>query len=249
MTRKYPIQIWYFMTLVFTGALLLPHLIWPDAGNYSISFTQFGPLFATLLLLRLTRDDVAARTIKNGLRFHSCNVLWYILSALIPIVLTGISALVLNTLPKNEYHAWNGTPLLYVLNIAAMFLGSIGEELGWRGYLLPMLSKKYTPLAGSVLVGLLWGGWHLNYAGDMAFWLLFIVTTIELSIILTFLLHRTKGNIWAAIIFHTVFNLANRVFVWERFNTELLLIEIVLFGLACVVVLALDRKAMFAKDV
>ena len=244
--KKYNIPVWYFVTLVFTGVLLLPHLVWQGAADYAISFTQFGPLFATLLLLKLTRDESATLSIKSGLYYNKQHIRWYVLSALIPITLVGICALVLNAF--SPYHAWDGTPVTYIFSFAAMFLGSIGEEVGWRGYLLPTLSKKASAFFSSIITGILWGFWHLNYAGDMAFWLLFIITTIELSIIVTFLLNKTRGDLWTAIILHTLFNVANRMFVWERFNIELLLIEIVIFGLACAAVLLIDRKSMFKKS-
>jgi membrane protease YdiL (CAAX protease family) len=163
----------------------------------------------------------------------------------IPFGLTGISALILTGCFDSQHHAWNGTFIFYFLNFTAMLLGSIGEEIGWRGYLLPSLGRKTSPFISSIIVGCLWGFWHLNYAGDVVFWLLFIVTTIELSILFTFLYNKTNGNLWTAIIFHTFFNFANRVFVWERFTKSLLLIEIVVFGVTCAFVLAVDRKLMF----
>jgi len=246
MIKRYNIPIWYFATLLFTGALLLPHFIWQSAGDYSISFTQFGSMFATLLLLWLSRDKNAASEIKSGLRLDSRYILWYVLSAASPFVLIGISSLILTALYDSQYHTWSGTLIFYIMNFSAMLLGSIGEEIGWRGYLLPSLNKKTSPFVSSVIVGCLWGFWHLNYAGDIAFWLLFIVTTIELSILFTFLVNRANGNLWTAIIFHTFFNFANRVFVWQRFNINLLIIEIVVFGLACIIVMLLDKKRMFA---
>jgi len=245
--KKYNLPIWYLITLLFTGILLLPHFIWEEAGNYSVSFTQFGPFFATMLLIRLTRDNEVKDKIKNGLRFNTRGILWYVLSVVIPFGLTGISAFILAGFFDSRYHAWNGTFVFYFLNFTAMLLGSIGEEVGWRGYLLPSLTKKTSPFISSIIVGCLWGFWHLNYAGDVVFWLLFIVTTIELSILFTFLYNKTNGKLWTAVIFHTFFNFANRVFVWERFTMNLLLIEIVIFGLASAFVLALDRKQMFGK--
>lgn len=247
MIKKYILPIWYLTTMLFTGALLLPHFIWRDAGNYSISFTQFGPLFATMLLIKLMRDSDAKGKIKSGLLFNPRDILLCVLSVIIPFGLTGISAFILTFFFNSRYHAWNGTFIFYSLNLAAMLLGSIGEEIGWRGYLQPLLGRKSSPFISSMIVGCLWGFWHLNYAGDVVFWLLFIVTTIELSILFTFLLNRTNGSLWTAIIFHTFFNFANRVFVWERFTINLLLIEIVIFALACVFVLTLDRKQMFRK--
>jgi membrane protease YdiL (CAAX protease family) len=247
MIKKYNLPIWYLTTLLFTGALLLPHFIWEDSGNYSISFTQFGPLLATMLVIKLVRDSDAKDKIKNGLLFNTRGILWYVLSAVIPLGLTGISALILPVFFHGQYHAWNGTIVFYFLNLAAMLVGSIGEEIGWRGYLLPSLCGITSPFISSIIVGFLWGFWHLNYAGDVVFWLLFIVTTIELSILFTFLLNRMNVNLWTAIIFHTFFNFANRVFVWERFTVALLLIEIVIFALTCAFVLILDRKLMFRK--
>ena len=247
MIKKYNIPIWYLTALLFTGILLLPHFIWIDAGNYSVSFTQFGPLLATMLLIRLTRDSDAKDKIKIGLTFNTRGIFWYVLSVVIPFGLTGLSALILTVFFDSRYHSWDGNFIFYFLNLTAMILGSIGEEIGWRGYLQPSLNKKTSPFISSIIVGFLWGFWHLNYAGDVVFWLLFIVTTIELSILFTFLLNRTNGNLWTSIIFHTFFNLANRVFVWERFTIDLLLIEIVVFALACVFVLALDRKLIYIK--
>jgi membrane protease YdiL (CAAX protease family) len=247
MIKKYNIAAWYLVTLIFTVVLLLPHLVWQSLGNYSVSLTQFGPLFATLLVIRFTQDESAKQAIKNGLLLSVQNTRWYLLSAFIPVAAVGVCALVLNEF--TEYHSWGVTPLTCVLSIVAMFLGSIGEEIGWRGYLLPMLSKKASPFISSLITGLLWGFWHLNYAADITFWLLFIVTTIELSIILTFLINKTHGNLWTAIILHTLYNLSNRLFVWERINAPLLLVEIVVLGLTCAVVLVIDRKNMFKKDI
>ncbi len=130
MIKKYNISVWYFVTLVFTGVLLLPHLVWQGATDYAISFTQFGPLFATLLLLKLTRDESVTLSIKNGLCFNKQHIRCYVLSAFIPITLVGVCALVLNA--SSSYHTWDGTPVTYILSFIAMYLGSIGEEVGQR---------------------------------------------------------------------------------------------------------------------
>lgn len=48
-------------------------------------------------------------------------------------------------------------PLWAVLNLALMF----GEEYGWRCYLQPILQNRFGPRRGVLLLGLLWGLWHL----------------------------------------------------------------------------------------
>lgn len=247
--QKYNIPIWYLTTLIFTGGLLCLHFIWKSAGNYSVSFTQFGPMLTTFLLIYIGKDKNALRKIQNGLFFRIQDIVFYIWAAITSFALIGISSFLLGVIFNSPYLAWNGTPIFYFLNFMAMLLGSIGEEIGWRGYLLPVLNKRFTPFFSSILVGCLWGFWHLNYAGDIIFWLIFIMTTVELSIIFTFFLYKTNGNLWTAIILHTFFNLANRVFVWGRFNINLLLTEMILFGLICVVVVAVNKGWMFHKKV
>ncbi len=38
---------------------------------------------------------------------------------------------------------------------------ALGEEYGWRGFLLPRLLEKYSVLHSSIILGLIWGVWHL----------------------------------------------------------------------------------------
>ena len=250
MTKRNIVLTWYSAVLLITGVLLLPHFVWQGAAGYSVSFTQFGPFFAVLLIIRLTHDKDALYEIKNGLRFKKHSIVWYMLSAAGPLVLTGISAVLHTVFYSSKYHAWSGTPVFIILNFAAMLIGSIGEEVGWRGYLLPLLNKKTSPFLSSVILGCLWGLWHMNYAGNIVFWLLFIVITIELSVLFTFLLNKTDGNLWTAVIFHTFFNFASRLFAWERFSTEFLIMETAVFGSVCAaVVLVLDKEQMFRKPV
>ena len=240
---------WYLATLIFTGALLLLHFIWENVGNYSVSFTQFGPLFATLLIIYITKDKASLAKIHNGMRINLHNYKWILLALALPFFVTGVSSVVLSTLFEDKFVSWDGDLTFYAINFIAMMLGSIGEEIGWRGYLQPTLNQRFTPFLSSVLVGCLWGFWHLNYVTDPVFWLVFIISTIELSIIFTYLLHKSTGSLWTSIIFHTFINFSHRLFLWERFNTKTWLIEIIVLAIICIVILILNRKQMFHKPI
>ena len=43
---------------------------------------------------------------------------------------------------------------------AALLIGPV-EEIGWRGVALPLLQRRYSPLWASLILGALWGFWHL----------------------------------------------------------------------------------------
>ena len=249
MIKKYKVSVWYAALLLITGMLLLPHYIWQEAADYSIAFTQLGPLAAALLMIRITKDKDALNEIKKGMQFKTRSIVWYVLSAAVPAALTAVSACLHTAFYGSEYHAWRGSPMFIILNFAALLLGSIGEEIGWRGYLLPLLNKRTSPFVSCIVTGCLWGLWHMNYAGNIVFWLLFIAVTTELSILFDFLLNKADGNLWTAVIFHTFFNFASRVFLSDRFSVSILITEIAVFGSACAAVLLLDKKRMFSRHI
>ncbi len=55
----------------------------------------------------------------------------------------------------------NLIPLYLILVVLSPFQGPIGEEFGWRGYALPKLQNKYSPLTASLVIGVIWGVWHI----------------------------------------------------------------------------------------
>lgn len=55
-----------------------------------------------------------------------------------------------------------GTPALWIpFAITILFLGPLSEEFGWRGCAQDRLGARFTPLAGSLVLGVVWALWHL----------------------------------------------------------------------------------------
>jgi membrane protease YdiL (CAAX protease family) len=99
---------------------------------------------------------------------------------------------------------------LFILPFFLVDAISNGEEIGWRGYLLPRLGKRHTPLESSIIVGLLWGIWHLpRYLeqGGGPF-VLFMIRIVADSILYTWLFNRTGGSLLLTTIFHASGNTA-----------------------------------------
>jgi membrane protease YdiL (CAAX protease family) len=99
--------------------------------------------------------------------------------------------------------------------VGGMFLDEGGtlEELGWRGFAMPLLQAKYTPLAAAVLLGLIWWAWHFpreipalpDHYDSFTWWLgqaQFAAYVIFLSIVIAYFVNLTGGSVLPAIIVH-----------------------------------------------
>ncbi len=117
------------------------------------------------------------------------------------------------------FTAYGGAPYLVVASlIYGMFLsvGPLLEEMGWRGFALPILLERHTPLVASIVLGALWAAWHLPreipvlLSGDVARVLAkqvtFFTGTICTSIIATYLYFKLGGSAWSGIIAHAMHN-------------------------------------------
>jgi membrane protease YdiL (CAAX protease family) len=96
----------------------------------------------------------------------------------------------------------------------SIFPGSaLGEEIGWRGYVLPRLQSRMSALSASLLIAPIWGLWHLPLwlAGDPVrtptFYVPFFVAVFALSVILTWVYNSTGGSLLMVVLAHATFNL------------------------------------------
>lgn len=92
--------------------------------------------------------------------------------------------------------------------------GSLGEEIGWRGFLLPQLLKRNSPLAASLILGVVWSLWHLPidlYAGYLlegpAAILIRIISVLPLAILFTWFYLQSNRSLLVALFLHTSINI------------------------------------------
>ena len=121
------------------------------------------------------------------------------------------------------------TPL--VLLTAAQIItnsGPLGEELGWRGYALPRLLARASPLAAGTILGLIWTLWHVPaflFSGIVATplsdlgW--YALGTVGLSWLMTALFLRTNGSVLiAGVLPHFVINGLGAAGAWRSRPVE-----------------------------
>jgi len=96
-------------------------------------------------------------------------------------------------------------------------IGGGQEELGWRGFAQPELQEQYGGLRAAVIVGVLWGGWHLPLFFDPTAihsqWppssqLAYFVGIVAFSILLAWVYNGSRGSILLAMLMHGTENAA-----------------------------------------
>ncbi|WP_049981135.1 CPBP family intramembrane glutamic endopeptidase [Halolamina rubra] len=108
------------------------------------------------------------------------------------------------------------SPLIYLFAMAwGTVWGGGQEDLGWRGFMLPILQDSYSALTSSVIVGVTWAAWHLplflNATTTHGGWprsqqLLWMVSILAGSILWTWMYNSTGGSVLAVAVFHAGVN-------------------------------------------
>jgi CAAX protease family protein len=95
----------------------------------------------------------------------------------------------------------------------SIFPGSAtGEEIGWRGFALPRLQAGRTALVASLTLGVVHGLWHLplwlgrSGVNTLSVYVPFLLQTIALAVIYTWMINNTRGSLLLAVLFHAATN-------------------------------------------
>lgn len=210
-----------FITLAFAwswGCWLLASVL---KGQSSLLVTVlmwlggFGPSLAAIALVWQERGLAGLRGwLSHGLRWR-VGWVWVAVALLLPLVVVALAAAIHvalgGTIPPSPAYRHE---LLAAVNFVLILLlgGPLGEEFGWRGYALPVLQKRYGWRVASLVLGIVWGAWHLplffiaNTTQKHIPVALFMVSTVAMSVLFAWLANRTAGSVMLAILFHTAIN-------------------------------------------
>jgi membrane protease YdiL (CAAX protease family) len=103
------------------------------------------------------------------------------------------------------------------LAVLATFIpfGPLGEELGWRGYLLRRLEALFSPLVSSILIGIIWAAWHAPMfwfspiglpTRDLSSVAMWTANIVSFSILLSYAARHTNYSVPIAILLHASLN-------------------------------------------
>ncbi len=175
----------------------------------------FGPAIAAFTLSRIYDGKEAAKALwKRGwnLKF---NKLWLIPCLLLVPAAAVLTLIVMYLLKIPIAWQYGLSPAMIVpIGLLIWLLGAYPEEYGWRGYALPRILEKHNPLTASLILGAVWGIWHLplHFIPTTTQYVIpiwqYVLLSLVLSVLYTWLYLSTNGNLFIASLFHASGNIA-----------------------------------------
>lgn len=212
----------------------------------------FGPsIVGTIFLVHLNKRHVAS-ILKETFLLRGGFGTVYLTLLLMPSILGGAYLITHFVFGISYDLEWFKQPqMIPIVFLYILFLGGpLGEEIGWRGFALPELLKRYSPFVASLVLGMVWTFWHLpaffipGSAQQGVPFLLYIINTLVLTMILTVLHLRTR-TISNALYFHASANAALGVFYIIDEPLALMFIAVGMFT-TLGVLLYLEKDRMFS---
>lgn len=220
---RHPMVLFFVLAFVLTWGYFW--LIWAPLGlpDSLIALGGFGPSVAAFLVLAITRGKAGVLGLLRSMVQWRAGVRWYLFILLgIPILNFLAFLVVPGTLP--DLVAPNSR-LVQVYLTEMLFSVTIGiaplwEEVGWRGFALPGMQRLHGPVMGTLILGALWGVWHLPFffgplarTGPDATFISAGIALIEfsigltgLSVVMTWVLNNCRGSTLLAILLHAAFD-------------------------------------------
>jgi uncharacterized protein len=219
---------------LWLAGMVLAGTIWLNVTLATHILRATDPLLAAALWLVVTLLPAwvvwnifsvrrGVRTLLRTIAAWRAPLVWYLAALLLPVLISaaGIALLALLGQPLPRFPrtepARELLPLLVTTFVATLLYGGpLGEEAGWRGFALPRLQARHSPLVASLLLSVMWGLWHLPlhlqgvyhgiFPDGLSGILLRIVSSVPTAILFTWLYNRTKGNLCLVVLLHTAVN-------------------------------------------
>jgi membrane protease YdiL (CAAX protease family) len=105
------------------------------------------------------------------------------------------------------WHAPDWSDLVDRMIFTFLFVG-LGEEPGWRGFLLPYLEQRLHPVAATLFVAIIWAVWHIPLMGSEFAWPLvpaFLISLVGAAFVLSWLANVT-GGVLLPMLMHAIIN-------------------------------------------
>lgn len=232
MKKKIDKGLVFFGVVSFLLLIIGSSLYYITRSSMCLIFLMFTPAISVIISKIVCKEKFKDLYIRPNFKG---NVKWYVCSYFLTPFIAYIGAIIYFLIFKNEFDPLNSRyaieagitslneyisslllviPLAILVNPIMGIIQCFGEELAWRGYLLPKLSEKLSIQKAVLINGVIWGLWHspiiamgYNYGNEYPILgiVAMILFCVVIGIISSYLFYRTK-SIWCSILFHASIN-------------------------------------------
>jgi membrane protease YdiL (CAAX protease family) len=225
--------IFVLLTYILTWSIEIPVAL-TRHGYATINISKvlqtictLSPGVVALMITAIFHKKTGLITLLKAVLKWKVKFKWYIIVIILSVLLCGLSLVLFNW----AYGQTNKPDAVYnfiFYFIIILPLSALWEEIGWRGLLLPVLQNKFTPLKASIIIGFVWGLWHLPiylaldpYGANTIYYFLFMfIGCFAISILQTWLYNSTNGSVFICIILHNAINTSAAYFYGNLKNAE-----------------------------
>lgn len=227
--RRYPLTSFFVLAFTLSWLAWLPYILSGNgvaAWGFTFPGGQFGsqllgvlpgaylgPIASSLLVTAVTEGRHGLRVWRSRMTRFRVNWRWYAVVLIsVPAAMTLATTMVTDR-----------APVLPAATVLAAFLPGLvlqmittglAEEPGWREFAMPRMQRRYRPVTATLIVGVLWGAWHLplfltEWGGSTNSGLKpleFVVTVVAFSFVMTYVFNRSGESMPLVMLLHTSVN-------------------------------------------
>ncbi len=244
------LQLIVFFVLSFLIAWLtwIPAVLSPKTPQPLALLGLFAPAISAIIVSWWAQGKASVVKLFKRYTIWRFSVGWYIFALLLmPIVyLIAFISTILFTHASFSHLFFSNSPLFLVIAYIYLMVNNSGEEIGWRGFALPLLQLLLrSPVIAGLVLGIIWALWHLplyiNPALATMPYPLFIVLTIGLSLIYTHVFNGSKGSLLTVVMLHAATDLLPRILQLMQVGPQFWVVSTILIWLVAIG-LSLTRK-------
>ncbi|WP_169985574.1 CPBP family intramembrane glutamic endopeptidase [Microbispora sp. H10836] len=188
----------------------------PEPGQITgmLPGAYLGPIFSAYIVTRVADGKEGVRRWLQGMTKWRVNWVWYVVAIFaVPVSIIAASA-ALSDEPARM-------PSLVILAayvpglLIQMVTTGLAEEPGWRDFALPRMQRRFGPLGGTAILGMMWSIWHLPlFMSEWGGWPHvtvmrvgeFVVFCCAFSVVVTWLFNRTGQSLPLVMLLHVSAN-------------------------------------------
>jgi membrane protease YdiL (CAAX protease family) len=220
--KKHPIPWFYVLAFVISWLGWLP-MVARSRGiapfdhplfQFLLLLPAIGPVLAAVIVTTAIDGKASIKRLLKPLLQWQVGAVWLMTTVLVPALLLVAGKIVTQALGLAATTESQGNNIvgMAIATLVMSLFSNTWEEVGWRGFALPRLQKDHNALVATLVVGVLWGLWHL----PLFFWkdnpmsnypfLAWFIGTVAVSFVYTWLYNSTQASLFVVTLFHVLGN-------------------------------------------